>query len=324
MSIEWALWLMKATIARIETMPSTTATATDRFGMTGEPSCSSGAPHRSQHDEAVGEGADDHAHDPLVERDRGTDRGSTRGEYWLDACWISSSDTEKAMPAKVIVAPATVLSTARALSTVDVIPRGGRCRRRRIACRRDAPDAEADADDHERHRDEEQAAAEVARRALRARTTIERSVAHRPPGPRARWQAVVGVQGGDQGGRDDDVRHRGAGRGPQPAVPRARHRRPGRGHAGERAHIGPWFGTVKIGLELYATAGPEAVAAMQELGLDVFVDLKLHDIPTTVHKTARVLGSLGVELPDVPRPRRGRHAPRRASRARSKGPRRPA
>ncbi len=58
--------------------------------------------------------------------------------------------------------------------------------------------------------------------------------------------------------------------------------------------IGPWFGTVKVGLELFASAGPAAVAAMQELGLDVFVDLKLHDIPTTVERTARVLGSLGV------------------------------
>lgn len=58
--------------------------------------------------------------------------------------------------------------------------------------------------------------------------------------------------------------------------------------------IGPWFGTVKIGLELFTSAGPDAVAAMQDLGLEVFVDLKLHDIPSTVHRTARVLGSLGV------------------------------
>lgn len=58
--------------------------------------------------------------------------------------------------------------------------------------------------------------------------------------------------------------------------------------------IGPWFGTVKVGLELFSTAGPEAVTVMQDLGLDVFVDLKLHDIPSTVHKAARVLASLGV------------------------------
>ena len=58
--------------------------------------------------------------------------------------------------------------------------------------------------------------------------------------------------------------------------------------------IGPWFGTVKVGLELFASAGPGAITAMQDLGLDVFVDLKLHDIPTTVYRAARVLGSLGV------------------------------
>ncbi len=58
-------------------------------------------------------------------------------------------------------------------------------------------------------------------------------------------------------------------------------------------HLGPWFGTLKVGLELFSSAGPNAVAVLQELGLDVFVDLKLHDIPTTVHKTAKVLGSLG-------------------------------
>lgn len=65
--------------------------------------------------------------------------------------------------------------------------------------------------------------------------------------------------------------------------------------AGRRAReLGPWFGTLKVGLELFTSAGPNAVATLRELGLDVFVDLKLHDIPTTVNKAARVLGSLGV------------------------------
>ena len=58
--------------------------------------------------------------------------------------------------------------------------------------------------------------------------------------------------------------------------------------------IGPWFGTVKIGLELFSSSGPSAIAELQSLGLDVFVDLKLHDIPTTVYRAARVLGSLGI------------------------------
>lgn len=55
----------------------------------------------------------------------------------------------------------------------------------------------------------------------------------------------------------------------------------------------PWFGVAKVGLELYSAVGPDVVAPLRDLGYDVFVDLKLHDIPTTVNKAARVLGSLG-------------------------------
>jgi len=55
----------------------------------------------------------------------------------------------------------------------------------------------------------------------------------------------------------------------------------------------PWFGVVKVGLELFSAAGPDAVVAMADLGFGVFVDLKLCDIPTTVGRAARVLGGLG-------------------------------
>ncbi|MEQ8839698.1 MAG: orotidine-5'-phosphate decarboxylase [Acidimicrobiales bacterium] len=55
------------------------------------------------------------------------------------------------------------------------------------------------------------------------------------------------------------------------------------------------FGVAKIGLELYSAAGPEAVGAIAELGYRIFLDIKLHDIPTTVGKSARVLGALGVD-----------------------------
>ena len=55
----------------------------------------------------------------------------------------------------------------------------------------------------------------------------------------------------------------------------------------------PWFGVVKVGLELFSASGPDAIETMVELGYEVFVDLKLHDIPTTVAKASRVLGSLG-------------------------------
>ena len=55
----------------------------------------------------------------------------------------------------------------------------------------------------------------------------------------------------------------------------------------------PWFGVAKVGLELYSAVGPDAINALKDLGYDVFVDLKLCDIPTTVERAARVLGSLG-------------------------------
>lgn len=57
--------------------------------------------------------------------------------------------------------------------------------------------------------------------------------------------------------------------------------------------LSPWFGVAKVGLELYTAAGPDAVGAMIDAGFDVFLDLKLHDIPTTVGKAANVAGALG-------------------------------
>jgi orotidine-5'-phosphate decarboxylase len=54
-----------------------------------------------------------------------------------------------------------------------------------------------------------------------------------------------------------------------------------------------FFGTVKVGLELYTASGPDSVGVFTEAGFNVFCDLKLHDIPTTVHKAARVVGSVG-------------------------------
>lgn len=55
----------------------------------------------------------------------------------------------------------------------------------------------------------------------------------------------------------------------------------------------PYFGTMKVGLELYSAAGPEAISLLADLGVDVFCDIKLHDIPNTVGRAARVFGALG-------------------------------
>jgi orotidine-5'-phosphate decarboxylase len=60
----------------------------------------------------------------------------------------------------------------------------------------------------------------------------------------------------------------------------------------DRLH--PWFGVVKVGLELFTAAGPAAVEKLVRPDRRVFLDLKLHDIPTTVGKAARQVGRLGV------------------------------
>ena len=60
--------------------------------------------------------------------------------------------------------------------------------------------------------------------------------------------------------------------------------------------LAPFFSIAKVGIELYAEAGPDAFAAVHDLGFSVFADLKLHDIPNTVNRTARVLGRMGVEF----------------------------
>ncbi|HLI00788.1 MAG TPA: orotidine-5'-phosphate decarboxylase [Acidimicrobiales bacterium] len=58
--------------------------------------------------------------------------------------------------------------------------------------------------------------------------------------------------------------------------------------------LSPWFGIAKVGLELFSAAGPSVVQMLIDDGYDVFLDLKMADIPNTVEKAARVLGSLGV------------------------------
>ncbi len=57
--------------------------------------------------------------------------------------------------------------------------------------------------------------------------------------------------------------------------------------------VQPYFRVAKVGLELFSAAGPDAIGAVAELGYDVFLDVKLHDIPNTVGHASRVLGALG-------------------------------
>jgi orotidine-5'-phosphate decarboxylase len=58
-------------------------------------------------------------------------------------------------------------------------------------------------------------------------------------------------------------------------------------------------GGFKVGLELLSGPGPGIIAAIRELGRPVFVDAKLHDIPTTVAAAARRLGGWGARWVSV-------------------------
>lgn len=63
------------------------------------------------------------------------------------------------------------------------------------------------------------------------------------------------------------------------------------------AQVTPHVSTLKIGLELYLRYGPEVVASVRGArGVDVFLDLKLHDIPATVGGAARAVAKLRPDL----------------------------
>jgi orotidine-5'-phosphate decarboxylase len=57
--------------------------------------------------------------------------------------------------------------------------------------------------------------------------------------------------------------------------------------------VTPHVSTLKIGLELYLRYGPEVVASVRGAsGVQIFLDLKLHDIPATVAAAARAVARL--------------------------------
>lgn len=56
---------------------------------------------------------------------------------------------------------------------------------------------------------------------------------------------------------------------------------------------------VKIGMELFYQEGPELVREINALGHDIFLDLKLHDIPNTVESAMRGIAKLDVAMTNV-------------------------
>jgi len=65
------------------------------------------------------------------------------------------------------------------------------------------------------------------------------------------------------------------------------------------AFVTPEQCRLKVGFELFTSAGPTVVEALVKKGFDVFLDLKYHDIPTTVASACAAAARLGVWMINV-------------------------
>lgn len=63
--------------------------------------------------------------------------------------------------------------------------------------------------------------------------------------------------------------------------------------------VAPHVGGLKLGLEFFMANGPAGVRRMASIGLPIFLDVKLHDIPNTVAGAMRSLSMLGVSIINV-------------------------
>jgi len=63
--------------------------------------------------------------------------------------------------------------------------------------------------------------------------------------------------------------------------------------------IKPYVGGLKIGMEFFNANGPQGVAKVADIGLPIFLDLKLHDIPNTVAGGIRALLPLGIAITNI-------------------------
>ncbi len=65
------------------------------------------------------------------------------------------------------------------------------------------------------------------------------------------------------------------------------------------ARLDPALCRVKVGKELFTAGGPQVVEQLMQLGFEVFLDMKFHDIPNTVAAACRVAAGQGVWMVNV-------------------------
>ncbi|MDO8414085.1 MAG: orotidine-5'-phosphate decarboxylase [Gallionellaceae bacterium] len=65
------------------------------------------------------------------------------------------------------------------------------------------------------------------------------------------------------------------------------------------ARLDPALCRLKVGKELFTVAGPQLVEQLMRRGFDIFLDLKFHDIPTTVAQACKAAAALGVWMTNV-------------------------